>query len=68
MHKNTIFTIETKSSDKLSFLDVLVDKTRSPSIFLFTESLPIPRYTERNVQLNLDPTDKKFHTERNTGS
>ena len=25
-------------------------------------------YTERNVRLNLDPTDTKFHTETNTGS
>ena len=25
-------------------------------------------HTERNIQLDLDPTDKKIHTERNTGS
>ena len=44
MHTNIIFTIETESSNKLSFLDMFFDKTQSPIDFSVYRKLTyIPR-------------------------
>ena len=41
MHKNEIFTMESESFNKLSFLDSLVDKPQPSFEFSVSENLPI---------------------------
>ena len=51
---------------------VISDTTYHKNHFKYTDNIveikQLEYHTERNVRLNLDPTDKKIYTERNTGS